>query len=516
MMPAATHTRGPRLAWIAAAAAMLLVVVLAIPTVRHLREAPPAAPPEMRTTIVTPATNDPVFIRRLPGWAAACVRGLRRRNVQAMAAALDRTAQPLAGTEGASYPFWSPDNRAVGFFADGKLKRTDIDGGLPQVLTNALNGRGGTWSTDGVILFGPASASPLLRIPASGGEVPFVTKVDVPRQNNHRFPQFLPDGRRFLFYAAGSAEAQGIYLGSLDASETKRLTASDTPGFYLPSGWLLYVRQGTLVARRFDIASGELTGEPVMIANPVGVDAYNAGAFSVSATGLMSYRAVGANRRQLIWFDRSGKPLGTLGSPDQNDLLNPNLSPDGRRAVVDRIVQGNTDIWLLDGARTTRFTFDPSVDDFPLWSPDGSRIVFRSNRKGNFNLYEKPSNGVGNEELLVESTQGKGPNDWSADGRFLVYESVDPKTSGDQWVLPLQGNRKTRVFLQTEFDERHGQFSPDGHWVAYRSDESGRVEIYVRPFPGPGDNGKFRRLAESRLAGGATVKNCTTSPRMQS
>ena len=352
VMPAATHLRGPRLAWFAAAAAMLLAVVLAIPAVRHLGETPPAAPPEMRTEIVTPATSDPtsfavspdgrqfVFVASGDGQPRLWLRSLNAVN-----------AQPLGGTEGARYPFWSPDSRSVGFFAGSQLKRIDIDGSQPQALIDAPNGRGGTWSKEGIILFAPASASPLLRISASGGEPVLVTMVDVTRQNNHRFPQFLPDDRRFLFYAAGSAEAQGIYLGSLDAPETKRLTAADTAGFYLPSGWLLYVRQSTLVARRFDPASGELSGDLVTVADPVAVDAINAGAFSVSATGLVSYRAGGANRHQLAWFDRSGKALGVVGSPDENTLLNPNLSPDGRRVAVNRTVQGNTDIWLLDGAR---------------------------------------------------------------------------------------------------------------------------------------------------------------------
>ena len=293
----------------------------------------------------------------------------------------------------------------MGFFADNKLKRVDLAGGSPQTLTNATN-RGGTWSPDGVILFTPTTASPLFRIPASGGEAVAVTKLE--KQASHRFPQFLPGGRQFLFYALGTPETQGIYLGSLDAPETKRLTAADAAGVYDPAGWLLFIRGGTLLAQRLDLTRRELTGDPVTVADPVAIDGTTfASAVSVSAAGLVAYRSGGANRRQLTWFDRAGKALGTVGAPDENDLTAPRLSPDGRRVAVYRTVQGNTDIWLLDADRTTRFTFDPSLDRFPIWSPDGSRIVFDSNRKGHRDLYQKPSSGAGSEELLVESPQDK-------------------------------------------------------------------------------------------------------------
>ena len=274
-------------------------------------------------------------------------------------------------------------------------------------------------------------------------------------------------------------------------------TPADTAGLYVPSGWLLFVLQGTLVARRIDPVRGELSGDPVTVADPVGfASTTSVGAFSVSAAGLVSYRALGVGRRQLTWFDRSGKALGTLGVPDESALLNPDLSPDGRRVAVDRTVQGNTDIWLLDGVRTTRLTFDASADDYPLWSRDGNRIVFSSYRKGPLDLYEKPSSSVGNEQSLVESPQNKAAYDFSPDGRFLLYVSVDPKTGRDLWVRPMDGEKKPFVFLNTSFDERLGQFSPDGRWVAYQSDESGRPEIYVRRFPAqPG--GEWRQVSTS-------------------
>ena len=242
---------------------------------------------------------------------------------------------------------------------------------------------------------------------------------------------------------------------------------------------------------------------------------------SVSAAGLVAYRAGGASRRQLAWFDRSGKALGTLGAPDENGLNAPSVSPDGRRVAVFRTVQGNTDIWLLDGTRTSRFTFDAALDRFPIWSPDGSRIVFDSNRKGHRDLYQKSSSGAGAEELLVESPQDKVATDWSADGRFILYHSIDPQTARDLWVLPMEGDRKPWVFLKTSFDERNGQFSPDGRWVAYMSNESGRKEIYIRPFAAPAasgaaatplpGSGRCRRRAASIRGGGPTARSSTTS-----
>jgi Tol biopolymer transport system component len=306
-------------------------------------------------------------------------------------------AQALAGTEGASYPFWSPDSRSLGFFAEGKLKRIDI-GGSPQTLADAAQGRGGTWTPDAGIVFSPTGSGPLLRVPSSGGATTPVTKL-LPGQTNHRFPSILPDGRRFIFYAGGTEGVNGIYLGSLDSPDTKRLMPSDTAAGYLP-GWLLSVRKGTLVAWPFDPSRGETVGEPRTVADPVGFDSISvACAFSASLSGAVAYRSDIATRRQLTWFDRSGKPMGTVGTSDENGLADPELSPDGTRIAIDRNVQNNTDVWIFNGSRSIRFTFDPSQDALPIWSPDGARIVFRSSRKGSLDLFEKPSSNAGNEQL---------------------------------------------------------------------------------------------------------------------
>jgi Tol biopolymer transport system component len=467
-------------AWIALAAVLLLG--LAAVSFVHFREAPAAAP-EMRTEIDTPSTTDPVSFALSPDGRQIVFVASGEGATRLWLRRLDTTAaQPLVGTEGASHPFWSPDSRAIGFFAGVKLKRVDIGGGSPQTLADASS-RGGTWGPDGTILFTRTAASPLSRIPASGGEPVAVTKLE--RQTGHRFPQFLPGGRQFLFYAQGSPETGGVYIASLDSPEAKRLVVADSAGVYSPEGWLLFIRGGTLLAQRLDLGRRELTGDPVTVADPVAVDpAISKAAFSVSVTGLVAYRSGTASQRQLVWFDRSGKTVGTMGGPDANSLLAPSLSPDGRRAAVSRAVEGNINIWLLDATRSTRFTFDASLDRFPNWSPDGNRIAFDSNRKGHRDLYLKPSNGASSEELLLESAQDKGVEDWSRDGHFLLYHSIDPQTLYDIWVLPMEGDRKPFLFLKTNFDERRGQFSPDGRWVAYMSNESGRYEIYVRPFNG--------------------------------
>jgi Tol biopolymer transport system component len=480
------------IAWIAAAA-VVAAAVLAIPAIRHLRETPPLLP-EMRTEISTPATDDPESFALSPDGRQivfeASGDGTSRLWRRFLAST---TAQPLAGTEGATSPFWSPDSQSVGFIADSKLKRIDLGGGAPQTLAPAVS-RGGSWNADGVVLFTPTVSSQLFRVRASGGgQAVAVTTLD--RQTSHRFPCFLPDGRQFLFYALGTPDTAGIYLGSLDSPDTHRVTAAETAGVYLPSGWLLWVRAGTLVAQRLDLERKALAGDPVTLADAVAVDTTGrtgASAVSVSAAGLVSYRTGGGSRRQLAWFDRSGKALGPMGPPDENGLSTPSVSRDGCRVAVIRTVQGNADIWVVDAVHTTRLTTDAASHGSPVWSDDGSRVGFSSNRKGHLDLYQKASSGGGAEDLLLESPQDKAGYDWSADGRFVMYSSADPQTDWDLWVLPMDGDRrkpKPWVFLNTSFREFAGQFSPNGRWVAYMSDESGRLEIWIRRFAAPTASG---------------------------
>jgi len=481
-VPAVTWRRRERLAW--AAAAVSAVIAVAALRVAW-RPNPRPTPPEMRVEISTPATSSPYhFVLSPDGSRLAFVAsgdGLPRLWVRALEAV---AAQPLAGTENAEFPFWSPDSRSIGFFADGKLKRVDVAGGPPPQVLAEASGAGGAWNPDGTILFAAAFRGPLWRVSDRGGEPRVVTRIGE-GQDGHRSPFFLPDSRRFLFFATGGAEAQGIYLGSLDGGEPRRLMTNESAGAWAPPGWILFVRQGALLAAPFDAEKGELSGEPVTVADAVG-RVENRGGFSVSAGGLVAYRAGGSERRQLMWFARDGQRVGTAGGPDGNILRWPELSPDGRRVAVVRTLESYEDVWLLDLVRggMTRFTFDAARDGGAVWSPDGTRVAFPSNRKSALDLYVKPSSGTGREELLWESPNNpKIPLSWSPDGRFLLFYDVDPKTDFDLWTLPLTGDEKPSPWLDTPFTETLGQFSPDGRWIAYQSNESGQFEIYVQSFP---------------------------------
>jgi Tol biopolymer transport system component len=474
------------LPWIAAfAVAAITAVALSIPVARHLRETPP---PETRPEIVTPATVHPASFALAPdGRQIVFVASDEKASRLWLRPLSTTTAQPLAGTDGARNPFWSPDSKSVGFFAEGALKRLDLGGGVPQTLAPAPIGYGGTWSADGVIVYAPSFFNPLMRVSATGGGVTAVTTIG--RQEwGHLHPQFLPDGRRFLFSIAGS-DAPGIYLGRLDGSTTMRLTPDSTSGVYAHEGFLLWVRTGSLMAQRLDVEQPALTGEPVTIADGVAVDSNSyRSAVSVAETGLVAYRMAGALRHQLTWFDRSGAPRGIVGEPD--DILNlPRVSPDGRRVAVVRTVQGNQDLWLLYDARASRFTFDPGAEFFPVWSPDGTRIMYTSLTVMGSLLNRLTSGAGGEERFLIDSDQIVAPSSWSENARFFMYNRIDPKTGADLWAVPMRGNvvdGKPFEVLKTPFREAYGAFSPDGRWVAYHSDESGRPEVYVRPFVPPG------------------------------
>src|SRR6185295_5816135 len=363
---------------------------------------------QTRFEIQTPPTSDPVSFALSPDGRqlafVAMVQGVPRLWVRPLDQA---AARPLAGTDGASYPFWAPDGTAIGFFAANKLQRIDLGGGAPQVLADAPSGRGGTWNRDGVIVYAPMPATTLMRVPATGGPSVAVSRLAA-GQSSHRWPQFLPDGRRFLFLSAqGKSSGNGVFLGSLDGGEPTRLLEDEVAGMFSPPDTLLLVRQNALVAVRFDPARRVASGDPIPVAQHVGSDGgVFLGAFAVSANGVLAHRPGAADRRQLVWVDRSGTVRGTVGPQNETGLSSPELSPDGKRVAVQLSVQGNADVWLIDVGRgvMSRFTFEPSVDTRPIWSPDGGRVVFPSSRNGVFDLFEKPASGPGDEQPLLVTT----------------------------------------------------------------------------------------------------------------
>jgi serine/threonine protein kinase len=469
----------------------LVGLIAIVQSVRLWRLVPySASGREMRLEVTTPATTDPVSLAISPdGEKIVFVATSEDRPKLWLRSLESGSSRPMAGTEYAVYPFWSPDSRSVAFFAEGKLKRIDIDGGSVQVLAKAVVPAGGTWNRDGVILFPIVPDSAIFRVSAFGGDPIPTTKLQ-PQQTGHRFPQFLPDGRHFLYYVGGSPQTRGIYVSDLVNTVSRRLLDSDGPAVYASSGHLLFVRQGTLFAQSFDSGRLELAGIPHAIAEHVAVGGLGMAALSVSAAGSIAYRpGSSGGKRQLVWFDRSGNEIARIGNPETATPAYPSVSPDYRRAAVQRSIGGETDIWLIElgRGRAIRFTSDPGPEIAPIWSPDGERIVFSSlGKAGVFDLYQKAVTGTGGQELLA-TAQPKQATDWSRDGRFLLYRSSDPTMDWDIWALRIDGDRQPFPVVRTKYEERDAQFSPDGKWIAYQSNESGRFEIYVQPFPGPGE-----------------------------
>ena len=399
-------------------------------------------------------------------------------------------AQALPGTEGASFPFWSGDDRSIAFFARGKLKTIEAAGGPVVSLCDAPGARGGTWNQSGVILFA-TTWSGIFRVPSSGGTPTEITKLDRARgELTHRWPYFLPDGRHFFYLAAnflrGSMEVGSVYLGSLDSKDAKSLFPARSNAAYT-SGYVLYVRDRTLMAQAFDEKQLEIRGQPLPIAGQVQYDELIwRGVFSGSPNGVLAYQGenTGANSR-MIMFDRAGKEVRTIGSP--GDLIAHKISPDGQRlavGVLDPSV-GNYKMWVYDVFREkeTRLTFGPDRVSSPLWAPDGNALVYGANKKGPYDIFEKRTDSTGSEQVLLQSDTSKFPTDWSADGRFVAYSASVGTSKMEMWILPRSGERKPFVFLQGDFNVGEGRFSPDGRWLAYTSDESGRAEVYVTPFP---------------------------------
>jgi serine/threonine protein kinase len=493
--PARPKAGRRQLAWGAGAVTMLGLVGVAFPhfgekspippPVRFRIEAPPNVPLDACCQLISPDGSKLAFTAGGRLWVHFLESGETRNLTSGMTASLPSRSKP----------FWSPDSRTI-FYADArKLRKIRPEGGAPETVAdwpapNRFFPQGGAWLQDGLFLMW--SDSGFFRVSAAGGKAVRVTQSESTIGDQFD-PSLLPDRRHFFYgWFNEGADFLGDAYASPDRQSSKPLIRSLWQAQYVASagtgdGYMLFMRDSALMAQPFDDRRMELTGKAAMVAEDVGDNRGGLGGqadFSASPNVLV-FRPRTKSERQLTWFDREGKPLGTVG--EQGEFGNAiGLSPDGKRLAVSRRDGRADNIWLLDlakGGAGTRFTFRSSEDATPVWSPDGSRIIFASSPMGKpANLYQKLSDGSKPEELLLESPESKHPRSWSADGRYLLYSSLSPATGQDIWVLPLENGRKPFPFLITEFNELIAEFSPDGHWVAYQSNESGKLEVYVRPF----------------------------------
>ena len=496
-----------RLGWLGPAliAGLALAAVLAVFAALRPRHQPPAQPVRFAVsappgTIYAPQVETSRGFSVSPDGTRLSIEAFSKGRKRIFVRAFDsEDAVELEGSLDAAAHFWSPDSRFIAFFADGKLKKIPATGGPPVELCEAPFPFVGTWSQNGAILFSRLDPPGIYRVADTGGDVVRATPDPSRLEANHLWPYFLPDGRRFL-YLVNQRSGLGIrelHLGALDSKEDRIVVRRlDSRVEYAPPGYLIYVRDGSLFAQPFDEHKALLQGEPRLLAPNV---YYHAGpglaAFSVSQTGVLAYQTA-ARPSRLVWFDRQGKEVGQLGEPSVMKGLR--ISPDGTRVAVDIGDRrtGTADIWVFDisSGVSTRLHSDAADEVMPVWSADGSRVLYRSDRKGPPDIYEIRPGTPGSERALLELPGIQQPEDVSRDGRWLVYLSWDQTTLWDIWLLPLAGERKPRPWLATRFNETSPRFSPDGRWIAYESDESGAPEVYAALTDGAAEK---RRISPS-------------------
>ena len=488
--PALSTTRNGRLWLIPTAVATMALLALALVYFRR----PPAAEGAISATIPAPdKTSFDLFssVYLSPDgtrmiFSAKGQDGQSQLWIRPLDAA---EAQPLSGTSGGNFPFWSPDGKSLGFFAGGKLKKIEIAGGPPVDLCDASLGVGGSWAADGTIVFAPNRTSPLFRVPASGGQPVRVMSLNLAhKEASQGSPQFLPDNRHFLYYSeSASAEFSGIYVGSLDGGNPILLLRGILSATFAPPDHILFWQNGALIARLYDTNRNEVSGEPVTIArSPATTDV--ALSLSASANGSLAFLAGAfAADQQLEWFNRAGEAEGKVGA--LGIYYTPRLSPDGGKIAVAiaPAASPTRDLWIFDQAlhNQTRLTFDQLHNWTPVWSPDGATLAYSSNPKESFHIYRRPADGSGDRQPLLEDDAIEYVDSWSSDGKYIAYARADQsgKPGWDIWALPLFADRKPFPVVQSPSNKEEPAISSDGKWLAYDSDESGQWEVYVVSFP---------------------------------